>query len=224
VYLPLNAARQRGGYSEPQLPVLTSHVGAELHGHEPCSHRGPCPCHAPPRQRTRATNSYVGRARNVLLPQLDQGSWIRAGLDSARDAASTTADKRTDSIDHLRLGITKQRPVVGLAGNEERGGGRGLELRVNDGAREVRPATEPRLQRLHDENGTRYQPPWNPTEKGLDVDFYEAAARVKRSLRVWCPSPCSVLVSSPRRWIHGSREVQSSFYSRSSGASGLAGA
>jgi hypothetical protein len=58
------------------------------------------------------------------------------------------------------------------------------------------------------------------TEKGHYVDFYEAAPRVKRSLRVRCPSLPPSKVSGPRRLIQGSHEVGSSFYSRSSGASG----
>jgi len=51
------------------------------------------------------------------------------------------------------------------------------------------------------------------------VDFYEAAARVKRARCLRCVSyalrPTSAVTAT-----HGSREVWSSFYSRSSGASG----
>jgi hypothetical protein len=86
------------GYSEPQLPVLTSHVGAELHGHEPCSHRGPCPRHAPPRRPTSAASPRrrcsTGPSRRTSRP-----SWRgRAGRTGrARGRRSSGASSRRTS-------------------------------------------------------------------------------------------------------------------------------
>jgi Family of unknown function (DUF5372) len=60
--------------SEPQPPVLTSHVGADLHGHEPCSHRGPCLRHAPPRRPTSAASPSTPCSTEPSRPTF-RASW-----------------------------------------------------------------------------------------------------------------------------------------------------
>ena len=74
VYPPVDAARQRVRATRTATPSSTSHVGAKLHGHEPCSHRGPCPRYAPPRRPTSAASPSTPCSTEPSRPTL-RPSW-----------------------------------------------------------------------------------------------------------------------------------------------------
>jgi hypothetical protein len=68
--------------------------------------------------------------------------------------ASAPLDEHRDRRNQRPVGVSDQRCVVGVARHEQLGGRRGASLSLHDRRREVRTATDPGLESLHDENRT----------------------------------------------------------------------